>query len=59
MSNSRWKYLSAVVRWAWTQASFEYKVQAELDKHTVQGWELSHIAPTPYAGVLLIFRKPA
>jgi hypothetical protein len=58
-STNRWKYMTASVSWSWTQSSLEQKVQSELDKHSVQGWELSHVTQTAHSGILLIFRRPA
>jgi hypothetical protein len=58
-STIRWKYTTVSLSWSWTQKSLEQKVQTELEKHSVQGWELSHLTQTAHSGILLIFRRPA
>lgn len=58
----RWRYQVVEVKAAslWSQVVKTEQLQAELDRHGSQGWELVTTLPAQYpTGVRLLFKRPA
>ncbi len=58
--DTRWKYLTIEVKPNLMGSHKADTLQAELDRHAAQGWELAQIvSPAPLVPLLVVFRKPA
>jgi hypothetical protein len=62
MGADRWRYnvVDVKAKSMWRSGVAASDLQAELDRHGAQGWELVTMHAMPYpAGVRLVFKRPA